>query len=138
MNRKNKSSLILVIVAICVAPLLILAFQYANLLDDKVEKLSKEAEVMMNGVKTETKKNLLGKWSDDKNTLWYFSSDTKLIRSGETNTLRIELNVIFINEKEVYIVNKTSDTTILLKSINQSLLSNETQIIKLKKAGNKI
>lgn len=98
MNRKKKSSIILIIIAIIVGPLIYLAYQFTRKLDKKMEQIVEMAEKNMSETKSAMKKNLVGKWRNANKSIeiWDFISDSTLLIDGISYKMKLEMNALLL------------------------------------------
>lgn len=102
MNRKTKSSLILIAIVIIVSPLIYLSYQFTNRLDKKMGQMVEMSEKLISEAKTEMEKTLTGEWSKvgQQSEIWNFTSDSTLIINGTSLEMTIEMNVLIIQGEE--------------------------------------
>lgn len=98
MNRKQKSSIILLIVALVFIPIFYKLYQITKAWESKINIVVSQSMEMLELAKENTFQQLQGKWynTDNPDEIWHFAPDSALYLNDQKFKVNIEAQSIFI------------------------------------------
>lgn len=125
MNRKQKSSLILAIIALVMIPVLYFAYEVAGKISSFTQTQSSQIEEVMSQENERLTSILKGKWKniDADGEVWEFTSDSTVLINQKEISFEINNGMLLIHGKEEKILScvKINDNEIKMVNMKPDL-----------------
>lgn len=106
MNRRKKSSIILLIVFSTLSPIIYLAYIKTRQIDREISIIFENSNEVRESKKNILSKNIIGTWhlDSDSTKKWIFISDSILLRDGKVIEIALQHQFIIFNKEEIQLI----------------------------------